>query len=66
MTQRDSSPGPEGPKPIRRLDQSLVNRIAAGEVCCYQVHSLNRGLLSINEDHPSPLFCFERAPRELT
>jgi DNA mismatch repair ATPase MutL len=30
---RADSPEPSGPLPIRRLEQSLVNRIAAGEVC---------------------------------
>ena len=47
MAQRDTSPEVEGPKPIRRLDQSLVNRIAAGEVCHWCL--LNGDLLNVNE-----------------
>lgn len=45
MDDRAESPEPEGPKPIRRLEQSLVNRIAAGEVSVSNLKcdlSLNR------------------------
>ncbi|KAG8901182.1 DNA mismatch repair protein [Tulasnella sp. 403] len=32
MSERAESPQPSGPLPIRRLDEALVNRIAAGEI----------------------------------
>ncbi|TFK49460.1 DNA mismatch repair protein MutL [Heliocybe sulcata] len=32
MDTRSQSPEPAGPKPIRRLQESLINRIAAGEI----------------------------------
>ena len=47
------SPEPLGPLPIRRLERSLVNRIAAGEVC----HTLSLPALLpdiLVPDHPPP------------
>ena len=32
MEDHESSPEPTGPLPIRRLEESVINRIAAGEV----------------------------------
>ena len=43
---RANSPEPPGPLPIRRLGQSLVNRIAAGEVCRVLTHVLRLTLKS--------------------
>ena len=56
---RAQSPEPEGPKPIHRLQEQLINRIAAGEVMPYL--EMIRILLNFATDHPQAGFSAERA-----
>jgi hypothetical protein len=52
------------PRPIKRLNETLINRIAAGEVRILHVIGLKhcfRGVQMLSPDHPQACFCPQRA-----